>query len=114
MSTATAKPITHTPDPWQQHDEQYCPEEIWGALDGPLEDGQVHGELVCTVNMDHPRAEANIRLIKAAPESNSCNVEALWWLEHPALHDAFRADVELYARLNRSILAHRAAIAKAS
>lgn len=38
----------------QIHNEEYCPDEIYGALDGPLEDGQVHGVHVCTVHGDEP------------------------------------------------------------
>jgi hypothetical protein len=38
----------------QIHNDDYCPEQIWGALDGPLEDGQIHGVLVCTVETDDP------------------------------------------------------------
>lgn len=36
------------------HDEDFAPEEIYGALDGPLEDGKIHGVLVCVVEGDDP------------------------------------------------------------
>lgn len=36
----------------QIHDETYCPEEIYGALD--MEDGKVRGVHVCTVEGDDP------------------------------------------------------------
>lgn len=57
-----------TSKPWVVHNEYYCPEEIWGDLDGPLEDGRIRGEKVCEVNMDHPRGIANRSLISAAPD----------------------------------------------
>lgn len=56
----------HTPGPWQSHDDDYCPEEIWGNLEGPL-DGEIRGTLVCTVD-DGPEMLGNIALLKAAPD----------------------------------------------
>lgn len=50
------------------HDETYCPEEIWGDLEGPLEDGKVHGTFICEVNQDAPNWRDNARLIAAAPD----------------------------------------------
>lgn len=55
-----------TPRPWRMHDEHYCPEEIWGSLDGPLEDGRIHGQYVCLVTVvedDSPTTAANAALI---------------------------------------------------
>ncbi len=69
--------MPHTPGPWQQHDHDYCPFEIWGALDGPLEDGKIHGEQVCDIieGDDAERNHANARLIAAAPELlSACEV----------------------------------------
>ncbi len=59
--------MSPTPGPWQQHDADYCPLEIWGNLDGPLEDGAIRGTEICTV-ADGPEAEANARLIASAPD----------------------------------------------
>ena len=56
----------------------------------------------------------NARLIAAAPELLAAARVALTWYEHPAVHDAFRSDELLYARLNEAIILARAAVAKAS
>jgi hypothetical protein len=61
----------HTPGPWKMHDEDYCPEEIYGDFEGPMEDGKIRGTLVCTVAGEFdesPIPEKNARLILAAPE----------------------------------------------
>lgn len=55
---------TMTPGPWQQHDWDHCPLEIWGNLEGPMEDGQILGTQICEVLTN----EADAKLIAAAPE----------------------------------------------
>lgn len=58
----------HTPGPWKIHDEQYCIDEIWGDLEGPI-DGKIRGQHVCTLEQtDDGRICANACLIAAAPE----------------------------------------------
>ena len=60
--------MSHTPGPWQIHDEQYCMDEIWGNLEGPI-DGQIRGTKIC--EMEHTedgRVFANARLVAASPE----------------------------------------------
>jgi hypothetical protein len=52
-----------TPGPWHQHDPDYCPLEIFGNLEGPLENGQIRGTLVCLAEN-----ETDARLIASAPE----------------------------------------------
>ena len=59
--------MAYTPEPWVQHDADYCPDEIWGALD--YVDNGVRGQLVCTL-ADNDRLEANARRIVAAV--NAC------------------------------------------
>jgi hypothetical protein len=71
--SSTAK---HTPTPWQQHDPEYCPEEIWGNLEGPLEDGKIHGTHICTLE-DNEQAEANARHIVRCVNSHDDLLEAL-------------------------------------
>lgn len=39
-------------EPWQVHDEDYCPEELWGSLD--LNENGVQGVQVCTIEGDDP------------------------------------------------------------
>ena len=97
--------MSHTPGPW----------EVWAQTDGS--DGIVDGQDNVIAYSRHPNVKiqgANARLIAAAPDAHTCNRVALTWLEHPAVHDAFRNDEVLYARLNEAILLHRAAIAKAT
>jgi hypothetical protein len=57
---------THTNGPWQMHDEDYCPEEIWGDLG--LFDGAVRGTKICEIDQGNPNWLANAKLIRAAPE----------------------------------------------
>lgn len=59
-----------TPGPWQQYSSEHDPFTIIGNVDG-LDDGRFHFTEVCIVNdgMDDQReANANARLIAAAPE----------------------------------------------
>ena len=57
----------HTPGPWQQHDIDYCPDEIWGDIEGPLETGTPRGVHICTIEGDGDQLQANAKLIAAAP-----------------------------------------------
>jgi hypothetical protein len=57
--------IKHTPGPWAQHDETYCPGEIWGALD--MNENGVRGIHICTLE-DCVELQANAKLVAAAPE----------------------------------------------
>jgi hypothetical protein len=58
----------HTPGPWQAHSDQPGYElTIVGNIDGPLEDFQLNYTTVCDV-ADTDDADANLRLIAAAPE----------------------------------------------
>lgn len=66
MTTTRPQTDKHTPGDWQSHDTDYCPEEIWGNLEGPLEDGRVHGTHICTI-ADTPDFEGNRKLVIAAP-----------------------------------------------
>lgn len=54
--------MTKKPEPtartWRMDDEDYCPEEIYGDFEGPLEDGKIHATLICEVQGDD---EANVR-----------------------------------------------------
>jgi len=67
-------------------------------------------EAVCFGNRANESNSANARLIAAAPEAHQCNIDALYFLEHPAVHDVFRADPELYAKLEAAIINHRTVI----
>lgn len=60
--------MKHTPGPWQMHDDDYCPEQIYGNLE--LIDGKIRGTLICEIqgDMDEPKNLANARLIAAAPD----------------------------------------------
>lgn len=71
---------THTPGPWQQHDLEYCPLEIFGDLEGPMENGRVRGTQVCEIIQSNcqEQDEANAKLIAAAPEL----LNALLYLNH--------------------------------
>lgn len=102
--TATTK---HTVGRWVQHDEEYCPDEIFGDIDGPLEDGRLRGEHVCTVNMEHPRGYANAALIIAAPDLLAA-CKKLIDAEYSDHFDARMSDSEM-----EGIEAIKAAIAKA-
>lgn len=110
--------MKHTPEPWVSHDDDHCPEEIYGALDGPLEAGQMVGELVCTVNMEHERAFANIALIKAAPDLLAALQESDATLKHVLLNAPnydWNADpLQLTLRTGKSFAQTDAAIAKAT
>lgn len=55
-----------------------------------------------------------LRLYRAAPKSHDCNKIALAWLEHPAVHDAFRGDRLMYTKLGYAITGIREAIASAT
>ncbi len=44
--------MNHTPIPWQVHDYEHCGNEIYGNLEGPLEDGQIHGIFVADTQAD--------------------------------------------------------------
>ncbi len=65
----------HTPGPWQQHSENQ-PLTIIGNVDGP-DDTRYHYTTVCEVTDHEQEAQANSRLIAAAPEL----LEALRWTE---------------------------------
>lgn len=56
----------HTDWPWQALNE-HEPYTIIGGIDGP-DEGRFHYTEVCTVNADAPDADANAKLIIAAPE----------------------------------------------
>lgn len=72
----------HTPGPWQSHDDDHCPEEIWGALEGPLEDGQIHGIRVCEINTEVPNWQANARIIKASLDLLEACKKTLYLSDH--------------------------------
>jgi hypothetical protein len=57
----------HTPGPWQAHSHQWslC---VVGNIDGPLDNGEMHYTPVCDVSDIPDAADANMRLICAAPE----------------------------------------------
>jgi hypothetical protein len=57
---------THTEGPWQSYSFEYDPWVIIGALDGP-DDGIFHFTEACTINECADEAEANRKLIVAAP-----------------------------------------------
>ena len=82
---------THTEGPWQAYSDDQDPFVIVGALDGP-DDGQIHFTEVCTVNENAPDAEANRRLIIAAPELLKLARMVVDYLigddSHPDLRDA--------------------------
>ncbi len=105
----------HTPGPWRSAKEYANRWKIYTEVDGFLPVSLAFvTRTVCETGADvDGMCDANARLIAAAPDSHACNTSALWWLEHPAIHDVFRGDKELYAKLEATILAHRAAIAKA-
>lgn len=50
---------------------------------------------------------ADASLLACAPCLLDCNIEAMYFLEHPAVHDVFRSDPELYERLENTIKKHR-------
>lgn len=90
----------HTPGKWQMHDSDHCPEEIWGNLEGPLEDGQIHGKLVCVVE-DGPvgfgdEERANARLIAAAPELLEAVIHMMAAITTHANHERFGAHCQVY------------------
>lgn len=65
--------MSHTPGPWQMHDSEYCPEEIWGNVEGPLEDGRIKATHVCIVTTKSSKQIsdeefANARLIAVSPD----------------------------------------------
>lgn len=53
-----------TDDPWLCHDDEYCPEEIWGGFDGP-DEGRIHATHICTME-DYPNAGADGSFIRKA------------------------------------------------
>lgn len=52
MMSEQVKSLAASLLPLTIHDEEYCPGEIWGALD--ISDGGVRGTHVCTVHGDDP------------------------------------------------------------
>ena len=102
----------HTPGPWQQHDSDYCPQEIWGSLDGPLDDGQIRGVLVCTVE-DNDQLHSNARLIAAAPDMREA-LQVLCNLGDASIAADIRKALRPHevASFDEAILKGRAAIAK--
>ena len=80
--------MAHTPGPWTIHDEEYCQDEIYGDLRGPMEDGRIVGTQVCFISEAESEKTrlANARLIAAAPDL----LAALKELDDAA--DVFAAD----------------------
>lgn len=70
----------YTPGPWQMHDEDYAPEEIYGDLEHV--EGHARGTQVCTCE-PCDQMIANARLIAAAPELLSAAEHILALLDHP-------------------------------
>lgn len=66
--------MSHTPGTWASHDDDYCPLEIYGDREGPMEDGRVHGTLVCTIEN-----ERDVPIIKAAPDLLAACKAVLEW-----------------------------------
>lgn len=58
----------HTPTPWQLHDDDYCPEEIYGGLD--FDNGKMNGVHVADVRTEPDNWEANGRFIVRAVNSH--------------------------------------------
>ena len=85
---------TYTEGPWQAYSDDHDPFVIIGAIDGP-DDGVFHFTEVCTVNENAPDAEANRRLIIAAPELlKFARMVVDYFIgddSHPDLRDAARA-----------------------
>lgn len=88
-----------TPGPWTQHDEDWCPLEIWGNLDGPLQDGQIRGTQVCDVLTD----ETDAKLIAAAPELLAVCQQALRELTEKGVTTSSPWGFTLGLRLQRAI-----------
>ncbi len=94
--------LSDFPHPWRLTFNEH------GRLDGFLD---ANGR-----NIAERRAAVEYMILcgNAHADLLAANTESLYWLEHPAVHDAFRADPELCSRLNAAVLGHRAAIAKAT
>ena len=92
----------HTEGPWQAYSDDHDPYVIIGDLDGP-DDGVFHFTEVCTINESAPDAEANRRLIIAAPELLDALRGALLSLEWRIdMHDSgFCPDAEAAAALRK-------------
>lgn len=125
----------HTPGPWYFAVDDAGPENEWGNRERAPVDPATYEAPGCYNNIGLDGADgqpiiqcseydvfygatpeeraANICLIAAAPDLLTVARVALTWYEHPAVHDAFRADEVLYKRLNDAIQGTRAAIQKA-
>lgn len=79
--------MSHIPTPYQIHDHEHCPLELWGNLEGPMEDGQIHGTHVLTVE-DGPKAYETAGFVLRA-----CN-------SHDALVAACKAWVDYFEKLD--------------
>jgi hypothetical protein len=89
----------------------------WTAVNDSLVRGP-HGEAVAATAWTgqypiDPNRAANAQVIAAAPEMAEALRLALERLEHPVVHDAFRADSVQYDRLDATIVIARAALRKA-
>lgn len=109
----------HTPGPWKIHDEQYCIDEIWGNLEGPI-DGKIRGTQICTLEQtDDGRVFANAKLIAAAPElleSAKLGIQWMeWWLEQEGC-ECEDSDFHVCGKRerHRELEAMKAAVAKAT
>lgn len=114
--------MSTTPSPWQQHDPEYCPMEIWGNLDGPLEDGEIHGTHVVEVLTNEDDARLILRCVNshdgllAAAVLAEKIVESCWAIcRHksiePPMHPGVQERIEQQAK--EALDALRAAITKA-
>ena len=99
----------HTPGPWQAHSAS-DPLEIIGNVDGP-DEGRMHYTRVCEVE-DNAEAEANARLVAAAPEllAAGSELDRLTFVIESAVR---RSDPLNHPAVVAAIKANRAALAKA-